>query len=326
MSIEVKMDWLATLGLDTEPQCGKLFNSSVHQRLFGQFDIRDEFAVAPVRYLLTAGTHEWATRRLFDGHTCRRLPYPRISIQGIDLEVCDITISLFPTDIAVARISAKAHLVGSGELERDLAALQRLRASKDIPEIRTLFDLLFARLAGLGAQPVRRNYKGFFIGEIQIPNHSDVFTRLVEDHGRDVVALLIGTSEPSSLQQDLIQRVLASNEDLNTKSKDDLMLLNRKGAIILRPAGHYRGPHAHRLSRTRDLAVINQFALKFLSDYGASAVRVDHSSATILSKLTKWVDQPELIFYSSVSQTNVWKTLSRATLLHNFVDAANSAR
>lgn len=318
------MVWLATAHLTTAPEHDAAFKASVQPRLFRQFEVAERWAVNPKRFEPTVTFHEWATHRLFAGRSARRTPYSPIRLgNDLEIKVTSLSASVFPGDIAVVRVAAIVDLPTT-DPSADLASLQALRSSKEIPEIRGLISLVLARLAGIDVDAAFvASYDDYFLMLAELPLELERFDEDIDKSKAEVVALLIGTRDPSTLSSGVVETVLETNADLNSKSRNELMLLNRKGVLLLRPAGRYGGPHVDRFAKTRDLAMINQFTRTFLDDLQSTDRGSDQPTAAILRQVRHWIKRPELTFFSSFSHTETWKALSRAMLLDDNLDAAD---
>lgn len=327
MDIHVRITWLGTAKLTVAPVMSSAFNVVGQRGLFGRFAVPEALSLDPRRFEPTVSFHEWATHRLFDSRTVRRGPYEEIELaESLRLVIEKVDASVFPGDIAVVRVAATATLHSSSHLDLDLATLQGLRSSKAIPTVRKLISFVLDRLVGDKSGTGSLNsYHDYFVMLVGLPPTAVDFMSALGEREADVVGLLIGTREPKTLNAEVIQRTISANAELNSKSRDELMLLNRKGALIVRPAGPYGGPHVDRLAKARDLATISQFTWVYLNCLQDNQIARDSTAWDALHRIRRWVEQPELTFFSSVSNTLTWISLSKAMLLAKNLAAASGA-
>lgn len=324
MNMQVRVVWLATAKLENAPVPSPAFNILGQRRLFGQFGVAEGVSLSPQRFEPTVSFHEWATHRLFDGRTSRRGPYEEIQVtESLGLRIDAVDASVFPGDVAVVRVTAVATLSTPGPLEAALARLQDLRSSKELPKVRTLISLVFERLVGgEGGEENPKFYHDYFVMLVELPPSPVDFGSVLSEHTSDIVGLLIGARSPKTLKREVIERTIMTNAELNAKSREELMLINRKGALIVRSGGRYIGPHVSRLTKTRDLATINQFAWVYLNCLQNGLIASSPRSLNVLQAIRRWVEQPELTFFSSVSNTLTWVSLSRSMLLERNLNAS----
>lgn len=327
MNIRVRMVWLAAAKLSDAPVISPAFNVLGQRGFFGQFEVAEGLWLDPRRFEPTVSFHEWATHRLFDGRSRRRAPYESFSInQSLNVVIEGIDSSVFPGHIALVRVTATATLNATGALDVDLAALQDLRSSKEIPIVRDLISLTLDRLTGDRAGTKQsRTYDDYFVMLVELPTAAVEFANDLSESAAHIVGLLIGTRNPKTLKSEVIDRTLSTNAELNSKSRDELMLLNRKGLLIVRPGGPYTGPHVDRLAKARDLAIMSQFAWLYLNCVQSGAIVRDPAAVDALRRIRRWVEQPELTFFASFSHTLTWMGLSRAMLLAKNLAAASES-
>lgn len=327
MNFQAHLVWLATARLGDAPAESSAFNVLGQRGLFGQFAIGKDLAIDPLRFQPTVGFHEWVTHRLFGGRSARRPPYETFSVDGsIGVTIQSVSASVFPGEIAVVQVAATAEVTASDQLNLALANLQNLRSSKEIPTVRALISLTLDRLNGNRSGGVGSGtYDDYFLMLVELPPAKQDFAQLVDELRADMVGLLIGTEDPETLTRDVIDRTLSANAELNSKSRNDLMLLNRKGVLIVRPNGPYRGPHVDRLAKTRDLAIIGQFSSAYLRGIQTGAITRDLSAVVTIQRIRDWVEQPELTFFSSYSHTLTWIGLSKEILLRRRLAAASGS-
>jgi hypothetical protein len=156
---------------------------------------------------------------------------------------------------------------------------------------------------------------------IAMPQNRAQLDHLVATERRRLVALLIGTMNPNTLQDEIVDRVYDSSRELNAKAAGEILLLNRQGFLYILPQGKYEGPHHERFSRTRDLATLANYARTFLSE-GQDFHRSDKAAAEEnVRRMQQWIRQYETTFDASVTQTRSWEVLSRALQLDKQLQA-----
>lgn len=279
--------------------------------LFRGHGIPENLWVVPQHMKPSNGFHAVASKSVAiqSGSIVDRLPYPPMQLTGdIEASVKNIGVSLFPGDILV--VSVHASLTGVDDHTDTKVLLQRLksiRAPKQVPEIDALIRESLA--LALGDRDLDREsltYDDFFALYVQLPVAREFFDHHLDDVRPEVVALLIGASDPKSLNEDLLDRVQDASAELNTKAVAELMLLNRQGLILLRPSGNYKGPHPDRFNRACDLAELAVFTRWFLRDSHQFSTSHPMLAEFIARRIEQWIEYPQLSFDTSVSQTLTW--------------------
>jgi len=119
---------------------------------------------------------------------------------------------------------------------------------------------------------------------------------------REIIALLIRHRDPSSIGDDLINRIWVENAPLNAKSSHECMLVNKQGILYLTPTttDPYR---VHHLRRSHDLGEIAITLGLFLNEY--STLRLDYPNFAdfIGIRVRDWIEHPAPQLWKSVSNT-----------------------
>jgi hypothetical protein len=323
--IEVTIVWLATAPLGGDARLETYFNVREQESLCRQFGLPRKAWVTPRGLTPTDGFHSIVSRQLF-GEVQRRTPYAPIEgPEGLQLRVTSISASVFPSDVAVSRVSARfdVDVADMSELPAVLAQLGAMRSSKTIPVVRSLFDSVYALAQGTNASVKPRvDYTPYFVMEVRLPVGQGEFADCVETNRGNLVNLLIGGSGAQFLTDELIDRVQAASADLNSKGRSELMLLNRQGVLMVKPSSDYRSPHSKRFEKTRDLATLAQFARAFIAEKGAVSSPTLMESDVIRNAVRDWIEKPSLMFESSVSNTHSWTALLHALQLEGHFNAS----
>ena len=321
----IDVSWLATASAAGLPPISaalrKYFTLEPRAGLFRGFGIPHNLWVVPQAMTPKDGFHRLATPRLgFNPQA--RTPYPSFKVNTLEVRISSVKADLFPGDVLVVRVSAQVRPSAQADLGRLLADLQALRSPKKLPKI----DILVREVIGLsrGDRNIDRtaiDYEHYFALAIRVPVPLERLEKLLDGLQRELVALLIGAQDAALLHEDLVDRVLRANTEINTKAQSEVLLLNRQGAVYVLPRGRYRGPHVKRWDRTCDLAELALYARSLLRDAHDSAVGNRRLTQFIVAHLEQWIRYPELVFDASVSHTITWVALTRELLLEARLDA-----
>jgi hypothetical protein len=126
-------------------------------------------------------------------------------------------------------------------------------------------------------------------------------TTWVENHERELVGVLIRDSEYERMAPSLVEAVIAKNRDLNVKTTREVALLDKQGALYVSDNSGS--------DRFRRLALLQSIALAyeiFLSSYRTERSTGIEFYDFVLGKLLRWVEMPDPVFRSSVSNRYAW--------------------
>lgn len=325
-SIEVTVEWLAAhpLSVQSAPVARKkYFDQSPHTSLYSQLGVPEAIWLTPTRYIPRQGFHRLATRGV--GRYLReqvRLPYDSIALSSKHVaRITNVSAELFPGDILITRIAAKASLPCI-DLDDAILSLGELRSPKTLPIVDGLIRAVSRFIQGTASESIDAPaYSSYFAIQVNLPRSREEFRPLVQSLRQPLAALLIGTEGPELLRDGIVERVWAASEELNAKAATELLLLNRQGFLYTLPSSPYKGPHLHRFGRTRDLALIGMYAREFLR--GGHAFSISHRSEAddIVRRMRQWINYPRTTFDASVSHTWSWLTVVDQLLLTERLDA-----
>ncbi|WP_433392939.1 hypothetical protein [Micromonospora sp. KLBMP9576] len=320
--ITVEVHWLAVQpvpGLrSSDPALRRYFSVQPHVALLRQYDLPEKLWIVPHAIRPRDGFHQLASREILPNEVART-PYPEIDlVEGISGSVTSVSADLFPGDVLITHIAARAASPFRADLRSFLRKIAALRTAKSVSAV----DGLVRKVRNLASGDRKHSadhgrYDPYFVMAIRLPQRPEDFDQTIDSLRPDLTALLIGAKDSSFLTNDLVDRVSSANEALNTKASSELLLLNRQGALYVTPAGEYRGPHLNRLRRTKDLATLACYARALLRDGHDFATTQPELAEFLVKKLEQWIDYPELTFDASVSHTLTWQSLMEHMLLED---------
>jgi hypothetical protein len=322
--LPVKITWLAT-ARPAAAASDKYFDSRELRSFLRQFDLSPQNRLPIVGATPRDGFHRLATRAILGAENERtRAPYPLLfTSQNQPITVRSVTAREFPSSILALQVSATSSVEMDGRNSLGLEDLVGLRSSKSLDQVRKLIDASFALYTGAAASFPHIDFQDYFLIEVEMPVPALSLRTTVEALRRPLVGMLIGSNDAENLDDAVLDRVIDSNYDLNSKARTEVLLANRQGAVLLRPSGSYTSPHPSRPSKIRDLAILGQFAKYFLDTYREQDAIVPDAAADTRTVITRWVRQPQLVFQASVSNTLTWKHFSREFLLDDLIIASN---
>ena len=327
-AVEVEAQWLAVATRRwiewDNPRLTKYFAVSASTRLGDEFGVRRALQFPAHNLQPTDGLHRLITRSL-PGRTLTvettRTPYGGIILGDLTGTISSVKAEVFPSGILTARVKAKVSVPWPADTANIFRYLYKLRLPVAVPSVDAVLKTVFALAAAnrqANLQEVK--YSHYFGMQISTPIGAEALGALVDQYGRELVSLLIGASEPASLGEELVQKILHASDALNEKSRIESMLLNRQGLIYLLPSGAYTGPHADRFQRSMDLATAAHFARAFLEDDQRLLGARPAFAQFLGSRVRQWVRAPHLVFHSTVSNKTTWEALSTALQLSAHLD------
>jgi hypothetical protein len=234
---------------------------------------------------------------------------------GLSCNITAVSGELFPVGVLIARVKAEIEVPLEGDTwdDRLFDQLSSLRNPHTLGPINSIFRRIIAltkadRAARLGDI----QYEHFFAMKVTLPVDRRELTAFVTERSRALVALLIGTRDPSTLDAGVIDKVVERNAEVNAKSTVERLILNRQGMLYFLPIGKYAGPHPSRFERVTALAMLGAYSKSFLTDAGRVASYWPSYVHLVGGKLGVWIESPNLVFRSSVSNELVWRALAGA--------------
>lgn len=305
----------------TEARVRRFFDVKPHPALVSQFDIPEPYVVVPYALRPKDGFYRLFSRSsdLFD-QELTRLPSAPTQFGNFTGSINSISGELFP-GVLLARIKATLNIDATKIANKDFDDLYRLRSPRTIPVIDHALRMINYlaegdREAEYEAIRYQDSYFGF---HLNLNQTSDNFQSSALENIEEIVALLIGTRDPKSLNKELVEAVIDECEAINRKSRTEYLILNRQGSIYLTPCDTYTGPHKHRFTRSMDLACLAMFSASFYQN-SAHSSRHPIYNEFIGERLSHWVTAPRLVFKSSESNKLTWDALSNSLALQGHLD------
>ncbi len=112
------------------------------------------------------------------------------------------------------------------------------------------------------------------------------------------------------------------NENHNLKSSQELLLIDKQGLLLLTPSNK-RDPKPIRkkfaqIHELFELAVV--FGI-FINNYSDLRTRQEDLADFFLSKIQHWIDEPDIIFVRSVTNSHIWRLLIKEFALKSTLRA-----
>lgn len=327
--LRVSIEWIASHPVAATHDAFDLtnyFESSQSTDTYDKLAIATPFRVAASKLLPKQSFHQIVTRRLPGLQEERaRVPYPSVTLtKHFTGEVAAISAFLFKGQILVTRVRAGLEVDTHAGLEGALSSLGEIRSPKEVPVAKGLIQGIANAVQGRPRNPASKvSFDHYFALRIRLPHNARELDELVVELRKPLVALLVGTHHPSMLNDEVVEKVWESNRELNVKAAGELLLLNRQGLIYVVPQGRYQGPNRERFDRTRDLAILANYARTFLREGHTFQGEDSVASQDIVRKVEQWVQQPSTTFDASVTQTLSWEALVREFDLHRRLEAWN---
>jgi hypothetical protein len=324
---EVFIQWLAIghrpeLRWDQQPT-QRYFFPQPQPGLFKKLGIPETYAVVPHVLRPRDGFLTLASRGLpgatFTGER-RHLPY-ELELLGLNAEIRSIVSRLYPMGIQSVRVTAHLQLKPSPSYGQLLNGLQALRKPHTVRAADHVIRQALALATGdrtIDASSL--SYRTYFGMRISLPVQKDQIPTFVRDHQASIVALLIGSPQPTALSNEIIGSVIGTNRRLNEKSGYEYLLANRGGMVYLTPNQEHRSPHPERFRRSIDIAELALYASTFLEHSGAERQQHGNLIEFLYTKIDSWISSPQVIFSSSVTSLLEWEVLSNAFALAPSLD------
>ena len=286
--------------------------------LFKKLGIPETYAVVPHALRPRDGFLMLASRGLpgatFIGER-RHLPF-ELELHGLNAEIRSIVSRLYPMGIQSVRVTAHLQLKSSTSYGPLLDELQALRKPHTVRAADHVIRQAFALATGdRTIDSSSLSYRTYFGMRISLPIQQNQILTFVRNHQANIVALLIGSPQPTALSNEIISSVIDSSRHLNEKSGYEYLLANRGGMIYLTPKDGHRSPHPERFRRSVDIAELALYANTFLEYSGTERQLHENLIQFLYTKIDSWISSPQVIFSSSVTSLLEWEVLSNAFAL-----------
>jgi len=146
---------------------------------------------------------------------------------------------------------------------------------------------------------------------LEVVNQPSQIPQFVDDHIRNLIALLLGIHAPGGMDNELVTAVRRMNVEFNRKSSNELLMLNKQGLIFLTPQSDYRRPQSERFSRMLDLVEIAYVFQTYLSQFPGNRSGLQNFTSYVFTQIQAWIQHPEGIFVKSYTNRLTWEVISR---------------
>lgn len=286
--------------------------------LYDRLEMSPGFRVGTQRVEPLPAFHQVTTVRLGDEYgQWARVPYSQVPVVPNFIgDVTAVNSTLFSGSVAVTRVRGNFTIPVKEDLGEALSGLRDLRSARGQSLVARLIRAMAGALQGRPRNPdMSLKYDQYFAMRVALPLARADLDKFVQAEALSLVALLIGTPDPRTLRPGLVDDLIARNADLNGKAAGELLLLNRQGFLYLVPHGSYRGPHQARFEKTRDLAILANYAHTFLSSAHEFRHLNPAAANDTVRRLRQWVEQHRTTFDASVTQSISWNALKRSLQL-----------
>lgn len=320
--MQLEVQWIASKPTSSlswnDPQLQRYFDVKAHPGLVSQFNIPDSYTIVPHAIRPRNGFYRILTRNSQEfNREVSNQNLGTVNLGNRSGEIKSITGEVFP-GVLIARVKASVDITSWPLTTNNLRDLQSLRSPRNLAavdrSIRTLYQLA---VDGSNTQVGDYSYRDdYFAMQLKLTIPPAQIENAAGSSLRDLVSLLIGTPDPDTLTEYLVDSVSSASERLNQKSAIELMMLNRQGMLYLLSSERYFGPHTARFCRTADMACLAMFAATFFENRGY-ALRHPNYSHFIGRRIKQWIDEPRLVFRSSESNKITWDSLSTSFALED---------
>jgi hypothetical protein len=138
----------------------------------------------------------------------------------------------------------------------------------------------------------------------------DPIGRVESEEGGYVVSLLIGAKNPQAVEAGLVSKILADNAELNVKDRDQLLLLNKQGIVLLSRAATEGAAARNTFERNFDLIELARVFQMFLEAFPGSrnGNQVDFVDY-IYTRIRSFVEYPDAVLAHSFTNRLAWQLL-----------------
>lgn len=320
----IKMNWKIVASLDRAVSSkGDIstvaFNAQPSPRIFSQFAFPLEHAYVPLALRPTATYYQMLRNRLKPSDKSfwiGRLPF-EVHTEQLGQTTVNFKLRIYPPNIVVMTVSLHAAI--DIALDANYGQLVELRSAEVIPDVADLVRFTLGVVnSGNHKQPRNpRNIRAFPAYHLTPVNKSSEVSAYISDHARMLTALLLGIKNPISIAEDLVGTTLKHSAELNKKSSEELLLLNKQGIVFLTPAEKRQLSEPDRFGRAGDLAELGLVTQRFLDTY-LTARRMEEDFADyILIQARAWIRRPTAIFAASFTNRLAWGIFSEAFRLED---------
>jgi hypothetical protein len=315
----VVIQWLAIAYrpglLWDQPSLQRYFVPKAQPAFFRKLGIPGSYYVVPYALIPRDGFHVLTSRKI-PGATFsqerRRLPY-NVRLLDLNADIVSVVSRLYPMGIQSVHVTARLQLNTNAPPDELLNCLQPLRKPHTVHAADYVIRQTLALATGdRTIDTSSLTYKTYFGTQISLPVQADQMPMFIQEHRASIVALLIGNPQPQALSSQIIDRLVKANKRLNEKSGFEYLLANRQGLIYLLPRERYTSPHPERFKRSTDISELALYTSTFLEFSHDERRQHENLVDFLFSRIETWVENPQVVFPSSMTSRLQWEVLSDA--------------
>ncbi len=283
-----------------------LFQGTANTRVPKDLHAPLEQSVVPLALTPTNVHHQEIRKRLVQlglPISDPRFPY---NLQTRDGRWAALTlrIALLPPNVVVMTARLRGLAVGVTDFARDLIRIQRV---DEHPYLRHIFTWT----AGLVQSLNHRDYTDVPSKSIvpalhfRSPVSGTKTPAWLSDNETALVGIVIRNGKYTSMNAVIPRKMLEKNSDLNVKSDDERVLIDKQGLLYV--SGDESGSrHFQRLVNLQGLALAFE---AFLSNYSYNRTEAPEYFDFVLDKVERWVNTPGAVLRRSVATIHAWQLL-----------------
>lgn len=300
----------------------RYFHSKTYKRLTREFDLAPRYAITPIRHLPGIQARDYL-KKLDPGRvTGNAFPLQYALDSGVEVNV-GISLDEFAPGNFVLRVKISGNL-DVGDLDETSSNAGQILRELTAAPFRQFLTAAAGLAFGSPSSTVGQVSRTHVHTKLLLAASEEETAEYISFHRPEFIALHI--SRDPSLVPDprLTSAVTRANSELNLKSESQLLIVNAQGSTLiassdqLRPTPYYN----NRFGRVVDLAEIGlcmQQALLF-SPLPANRPKDTPTSYFGALPVKRWVDYPENVFHTSVSNRKLWEVVSSSLHLKSLVD------
>lgn len=320
---ELTIRWKVLATVERNPPFIKknlVFNMGSNQGLYSQFGIPGIFYYVPYLLSPTITYHQVVLNLLRKrGFNINEKKFPYIvPVKDIGFGKLNLQIKVFwPNIVSITVVLSNIrNPIIATDVSR-LIDLQRLEQLIPIGDI-VRYSIGLAESLDQKRFELSQNFRFKPALHISSISSDGDFTEFIDTNIRKYVGTLIRNYDYASMSSEITKRILEKNLGLNQKSSKELMVVDKQGILYLTPATSKENDYKSRFVRTHDLYEIAFVFSAYLDNYLSYSRLLNEDFADfILYKIRPWIEEPEIVFSSSVSNKHVWDLLVNELGLKN---------
>ncbi len=282
----------------------KLFKSSPNTGPFQELGVPLSKAVVPTSLIPSNVFWQELGNRLAEVGVPRTKQQPfEVGSRSGSQASMTLSVSLFPPNILLVAAKLRGVRVDPNGFATKLLELQKIDFHPQVLSALSAVVGMASSLDHRDYQPRRPTRIVSAIGLGLVGSAADI-VRWVQSHKLELAGVMIIEVDYESMAPSLIDALFLKNEELNVKSAHEFVLIDKQGLLFVgRDIGSDR---FRRLARLQALALAFEL---FLGSYRSNRSEAPAFYDFILSKMARWVQNPDPVFRRSVSTRHAWTLL-----------------